>query len=204
MRFGSNPCGLGPRTETRDETHIPAIEPCPQATAWVPRAHGHQGRAQDPERPPGPWAEEAVSLTEARLDEAAPPSVDGPTAAPLRLAVLKKRSDFLAAAKGRREVTPGFILQVRPRGDGDPLVRVGYTCSKKVGNAVARNRAKRRLREIARLGLPACGSAGHDYVLIGRRNTTATLPFDTLRSHLTRALCKLQGPNPSEAARKGG
>ncbi|MEM9344032.1 MAG: ribonuclease P protein component [Pseudomonadota bacterium] len=120
----------------------------------------------------------------------------------MRFEVLKKRADFLAAAKGRREVTPGFILQIRPRSDGDPLVRVGFTCSKKVGNAVARNRAKRRLREIARLDLPIHGTAGHDYVLIGRRETTASLPFETLRAHLTRALQKLGAPK-SEAVRKG-
>ena len=81
-----------------------------------------------------------------------------------------------------------------PRPEGEAAgIRVGYTCSKKVGNAVARNRAKRRLREIARAVLPAQGKCGHDYVLIGRRTATATLPFATLLGDLEKALGVLHG-----------
>ncbi|ASM73355.1 MULTISPECIES: ribonuclease P protein component [Roseobacteraceae] len=101
--------------------------------------------------------------------------------------VLKNRADFLRAARGPRVVTPGFVLQIRARGDDAPL-RVGFTCSKKVGNAVARNRAKRRLREIARLELPAHGAAGTDYVLIGRHQVTATRDFEQMRRDLRAAL----------------
>ena len=104
------------------------------------------------------------------------------------LTVLTARADFLRAARGPRKVTPGFVLQIRDRRDNDPGIRVGFTCSKKVGNAVARNRAKRRLREIARLTLPAHGKPGHDYVLIGRATRTATLPFETLLAELRQAL----------------
>ena len=103
--------------------------------------------------------------------------------------VLKDRKDFLAAARARRVATPSFVLQWRDRGDGD-APRVGYTCSKKVGNAVARNRAKRRLREIARLDLAPLAKPGHDYVLIGRRDVTAARPFEDLREDLRRALDK--------------
>ena len=101
--------------------------------------------------------------------------------------VIGKRADFLAAAKARRQAMPGFLLQARHRDDAGPA-RIGFTCSKKVGNAVARNRAKRRLREIARLELPEHGAAGTDYVLIGRHQVTATRDFEQMRADLRAAL----------------
>ncbi len=67
-------------------------------------------------------------------------------------------------------------------------MRVGYTCSKKLGNAVARNRAKRRLREIARLTLPELGRDGWDYVLVGRPKVTGTREFSALMNDLKVAL----------------
>jgi len=70
-------------------------------------------------------------------------------------------------------------------------IRVGFTCSKKVGNAVARNRAKRRLRALSRAVIAECGWTGWDYVLIGRARETASRPFDLLRDDLTRALAKV-------------
>jgi len=103
------------------------------------------------------------------------------------LEVLRKRADFLAAARAKRQGTTGVHLQARPRGDDGPA-RVGFTCSKKVGNAVARNRAKRRLREIARLILPNEGRAGWDYVLVGRAEITATRDFNDLGADLQYAL----------------
>mgnify|MGYP001827895650 CR=1 FL=1 len=108
------------------------------------------------------------------------------------LTVLKKRADFVAAARARRVSTPAFSLQWRAREDDDGK-RVGFTCSKKVGNAVARNRAKRRLREAARLILPQNGKDGFDYVLIGRKDTTAARDFDALCSDLRKALTKAHG-----------
>ncbi|MCB2110683.1 MAG: ribonuclease P protein component [Defluviimonas sp.] len=109
--------------------------------------------------------------------------------------ILTKRADFLRAAQARRQGTPGFLLQARKRGDdevGGPH-RVGFTCSKKVGNAVTRNRAKRRLREIARAVLPAHGRAGWDYVLVGRPGATATRDFAALMEDLRRALGQIHG-----------
>ncbi|WP_299368531.1 ribonuclease P protein component [uncultured Tateyamaria sp.] len=113
-----------------------------------------------------------------------------PPAGVLRFEVLKKRADFLRASRARRVAMPGFILQARA-GNGLDHVRVGFTCSKKVGNAVARNRAKRRLREIARLVLPQHGTAGTDYVLVGRAEVTASRPFDTMLADLRDALGRM-------------
>ncbi|MGB0904384.1 MAG: ribonuclease P protein component [Mangrovicoccus sp.] len=106
---------------------------------------------------------------------------------------LRQRSDFLSAAKALRRSTPAFTVQARQRAgdESGAELRVGYTCSKKVGNAVARNRAKRRLRAVARQILPIHGYSGWDYVLIGRRDVTATHPFEDLAADLTRALAKL-------------
>ena len=107
---------------------------------------------------------------------------------------LKQRKDFLRLAHAKRVHSTSFVLQARGRGDTQVL-RVGFTCSKKVGNAVARNRAKRRLRETARLILPRFGQVGHDYVFIGRANITATTKFTALQEELLSALRKLQN-NP--------
>jgi ribonuclease P protein component len=104
---------------------------------------------------------------------------------------LKQRKDFLRLAHAKRVHSTSFVLQARDRGDAQAL-RVGFTCSKKVGNAVARNRAKRRLREIARLILPQFGQIGHDYVLIGRANATASTKFTALQDELLASLRKLQ------------
>ena len=104
---------------------------------------------------------------------------------------ITKRKDFLRLAKAQRVHSTSFVLQSRNRKDDAPM-RVGFTCSKKVGNAVARNRAKRRLREIARLILPISGQPGHDYVLIGRANVTATTDFAAMHAELTQSLQKLQ------------
>lgn len=107
---------------------------------------------------------------------------------------MTKRADFVRAAHARRQGTAGIHLQARKRSEDEATgIRVGFTCSKKVGNAVARNRAKRRLREAARIVLPELGREGWDYVLVGRKDTTATLPFETLVADLRRAMKKVHG-----------
>ena len=113
-----------------------------------------------------------MTLTPPEASDALDADENTPLAVSLRLAVLKKRRDFLRAARARRQGTASMMVQMRDRRDDDLAVRVGFTCSKKVGNAVARNRAKRRLREIARALLPEYGRPGHDYVFIARDRTT--------------------------------
>jgi ribonuclease P protein component len=124
--------------------------------------------------------------------QAPPPPTDASPGS-FRLSTLTSRPDFLRAARARRVGTPAFLLQARQRSETETAtgIRVGFTCSKKVGNAVARNRAKRRLREIARTVLPREGRPGWDYVLIGRKDATATRDFEALKADLTRALRSL-------------
>ncbi len=114
----------------------------------------------------------------------------GPATGPVGVSVevIRRRADFLRAARALRQGTAGFHLQARARGDATPGIRVGFTCSKKVGNSVARNRAKRRLREVARLVLPTRGRDGWDYVLVGRAAVTATHDLQQMQRDLKQAL----------------
>ena len=109
--------------------------------------------------------------------------------------VLKQRREFLAAAKARRAPASGFLLQARERAADEPAegLRVGFTCSKKVGNAVMRNRAKRRLRAIAREELLARGLQGWDYVLVGKPEATVSRDYADLRADLVKALERIHG-----------
>lgn len=105
-------------------------------------------------------------------------------------ATLRARRGFLACARApgaRRQRSKAFLLQACDRGDSAPP-RVGYTCSRKVGGAVERNRARRRLREAARAVLPRHGRAGWDYVLVGFAGETARRPFAALIADLVTAL----------------
>ncbi len=115
-----------------------------------------------------------------------------------KLAGIKIRADFLrVAATRRRAVMPGLILQAasRPEGTGsDATVRVGFTASRKVGNAVIRNRAKRRLRAAAACVLSDAGRPGSDYVLIARAGT-ADRPYPALVADLETALRRVDRGN---------
>ena len=150
-----------------DEAHFPAEQSGPQAAARVPQPHGNPGRSQGAERSPRPRPQEAQ-----------------------RLVTIRKRSDFLAANRGKRAPMPGFVLLVRPRGDDDPTMRVGFTVTRKVGNAVVRNRMKRRFRALARETLPNYGIAGADHVLIGREGGIGR-EYASLLADLKRALKKV-------------
>jgi ribonuclease P protein component len=103
---------------------------------------------------------------------------------------LKKRADFLRAARGIRRVEGAITLETCATPVTETAsnrLRIGFTASKKIGNAVARNRAKRRLRAAASQLLPLLGRAGHDYVLVAR-GTTVARPFAALLSDITTAL----------------
>lgn len=118
---------------------------------------------------------------------------------------LKRRSDFRAAAEGARASGPAFVLQARSRGD-QGVVRVGFTVSRQVGNAVERNRVRRRLREVVRASATADAGRlcpGHDYVLIGRRAALAASFADMLQE-LAAALNRVHAAAPGKRGGFGG
>lgn len=127
-----------------------------------------------------------------------------------KLRIMTKRSDFLAANKGLRVARPGFVLLVLPHGapDAGDIRRFGITVTKKIGNAVVRNRMKRRFRALARELLPEHGLAGHDHVLIGREGGVER-DFALLRKELLVALDRARSgrgdaPRGPKTAGRGG
>ncbi len=117
------------------------------------------------------------------------PEANGPEAVqpPEKLAVLTRRADFLSANRGLRVARPGFVLLAHPN-DGKGK-RYGITVTKKIGNAVVRNRMKRRFRELLRAALPDLGLADHDHILIGREGGIER-DFARLEVELSQALGK--------------
>ena len=103
------------------------------------------------------------------------------------LSVIRKRSDFLAANRGMRNAKPGFVLLTRPN-DGQGK-RYGITVTKKIGNAVVRNRMKRRFRELLWAALPEAGLPDHDHILIGREGGVER-DFTKMREELAAALAR--------------
>lgn len=115
---------------------------------------------------------------------------------PFKIERLTSRPQFLAAAKGVSEARGAVVVQRLDRGDGDGSVRLGFTATRKVGNAVIRNRAKRRLREAARAAVPLLAVPGSDYVFVARMGT-ADRPWDRLLDDVKSALTRLATPRPA-------
>ncbi len=109
---------------------------------------------------------------------------------------LKVRADFVAASRAAWQARPGVVVQARHRDDDDENLRAGFTATKKIGNAVTRNRAKRRLREAARQLLPEHGRPGHDYVFVARA-ATPTLAWQGLLDDVKAALIRLSRAKPA-------
>jgi ribonuclease P protein component len=150
-----------------DEAHLSAEQPRPRTASRIPSPDGNRGRPRRDPRPPRTRSQEAVGLN-----------------------TISARRDFLAANSAKRAATPGFVLLIRDRADGDSTKRLGITVTKKIGGAVIRNRMKRRFRELARDVIVSQGAAGSDHILIGRAGGIER-DFATLRADLAKAVAKL-------------
>ena len=115
---------------------------------------------------------------------------------PFKIERMTSRPQFLAAAKGVSEARGAVVVQRLDRLDGVSTVRLGFTATRKVGNAVIRNRAKRRLREAARAVAPLLAVSGSDYVFVARMGT-ADRPWDRLLDDVKSALTRLATPRPA-------
>ena len=161
-----------------------------QAPARLPRPHGDGRRPQGVERAPRPRPQEAFRLIAGTADRrGAPRDLAADATAPIEpqfldkaapaaeaLGRLRRRAEFQRVARGRRKALDAFTLQAvrREDGDNDPAgPRVGFTITRKVGNAVVRNRIRRRLKEALRAARLLEAEADHDYVLIARREALA-------------------------------
>jgi ribonuclease P protein component len=171
-------------TEKAREADLSTQQAGAQAASRLSRPHGDQGRPQGDQRASRPWPQTPV-----RLNFMTPP-----------LQRLRQRADFIATASGAKAHATGFVLQSRERRDQAPP-RVGFTVSKKVGNAVERNRVRRRLREVVRLAGADDMQAGRDYVLVGRR-AALDLGFDKLIDDMSGALGRVHGA-PQRRPRSG-
>ena len=100
---------------------------------------------------------------------------------------MRDRKSFLAANRGRRYAAPGFVLLVHDRRDDDPAIRMGFTVTKKIGNAVARNRMKRRFRALLAAVLPSHGITGVDHIMIGRKSDSEA-DFASMKADLEKGL----------------
>jgi ribonuclease P protein component len=149
-----------------DEAHFSAKQPRACTTSRLSHPDGNPRRTRSDSQPSRSGSQEA-----------------------LRLITISQRKDFLAANSARRVATPGFVLLVRARGDAAETKRLGITVTKKIGNAVVRNRMKRRFRALAHELIVPDGLTGADHILIGRAGGVER-DFGILRAELAKALIK--------------
>ena len=168
------------------EAHFSAEQSRARSPSRLSPSHVDRKRPCDLERASWTRSQETLRLS----------GTDGDGAAMQPYAIMKKRADFLAANRGKRYATPGFVLLVRDRADDSPAIRLGITITKKVGNSVIRNRMRRRFRELAREMLAAKGKPGADHVLIGREGGIER-DYGQLREELAKALDRLCGNDRS-------
>ncbi len=166
------------------QTDFSAQQPEAQAAPRLPFAHGDQERSEGagPSSRQGPQASERVGIS---------PGGDAVSSL-VNLERLKLRREFLYVAQGWSERRRLVVVQGRTRPTARAEAGAGFTTTKKVGNSVVRNRARRRLREAARLLLPSLGVGGADYVFIARQET-ATGPWPRLLDDVESALLSLRG-----------
>lgn len=172
---------------------FPAEQPEAQAAPRVPRAHGDEERPENPglASRQGPQASERLGserLSDSGPKRALPTDIN---TLPLEVQRLRLRREFLFVASGYSERRKLIVVQGRRREPGRPIAGEGFTTTKKIGNSVVRNRARRRLREAARMLLPHLGVAGADYVFIARQDT-AEAPWARLLDDMEIALISLR------------
>ena len=179
----------GQRRQTR-EADLSTEQAGAQAPSRFPRPDGDNRRPQSHRQAARARSQAPQRLTPRR-----------PKPRGVAMERLRQRADFVAAATGTKVPTAAFVLQVRQRNDDSGPIRVGFTVTKKVGNAVERNRIRRRLKEIVSLSAAGRLQLGHDYVLIGRR-AALDLPFDRMNDDFAGALRRLDVTGSKQPARR--
>lgn len=159
-----------------DEADFPAEQSRAQAPARLPRAHGDGGRPQGAGAPPRQGPREAFGIDSGSI---------------VTVSRLKRRAQFLYVQKGFKAHRGAVIVEARLRAIPGPIAGAGFTATKRIGNSVIRNRARRRLREAARQLLPALAVAGADYVFVARP-ATPDAPWAALLDDVRGALLKLR------------
>ena len=169
----------------------PAKPPLAAAKCWLPAVPVAARSSLPKTKVTDRAAPGEARLSPNPLDEERQPSDSATAGASRPIEVIRKRPDFLAANRGKRFVTTSFVLLAHRRRDDHPVpaqtIRYGITVTKKIGNAVARNRMKRRFRALLAAALPGHGIAGVDHIMIGRK-ADAEADFAALQADLEKGL----------------